>query len=305
MEEILIRLEKNVKDAISKISIRKRGKTIDKQIDTCFDLAKTETQKQQQVEKSSRPLKPVTTLKPEEIPVVFGISEDASSGKWNIPSRDRLPVPQHLRAMLSDIDIVTKGSPRNEAQTRTRIDAILISTLAAARKDGSTAQTRDSISSMGSVHSVHLQFEKDIHLPWDIENKPHMLSGRIDYSLWYGNPGDMEANLVVCEAKKQGESGRYQALGYMAMIHKARKMAGRKDTSVWGIATDSFSWDFLHLDNDQYTMCTYHWNHGQAVEVVSTLRKIIDHASGLIGGTVLGRKRTLEEASEIDFQSSM
>lgn len=34
------------------------------------------------------------------------------------------------------------------------------------------------------------------------------------------------------------------------MVHHARQMAGRKDTSLYGLATHGSCWEFIRLDND-------------------------------------------------------
>lgn len=111
---------------------------------------------------------------------------------------------------------MTEGAPLNEAHTRARIDAVLFSTLAAAKREERSNQIRMSSSSTQSVRSVHLQFEKDIKMEWTFPNKQRWLvTGRTDYSLWYGEPGQIEANLVVCKAKRKGVIGVEQTLVYM------------------------------------------------------------------------------------------
>ncbi|KAJ5686343.1 hypothetical protein N7536_008962 [Penicillium majusculum] len=74
----------------------------------------------------------------------------------------------------------------------------------------------------------------------DIAGKEY-LSGVVAYSLWFGMPENYETNLVMVEAKKTEavDSGMFQCLTYMAIIHHARKKAKMKDTSVYGIAPDS------------------------------------------------------------------
>ncbi|KAJ5800412.1 uncharacterized protein N7518_002480 [Penicillium psychrosexuale] len=44
--------------------------------------------------------------------------------------------------------------------------------------------------------------------------------------------------------------GMYRCLAYMAMIRDPKKRAGASDTSVYGIATDSNAWWFIHLRDD-------------------------------------------------------
>ncbi|OJZ85892.1 hypothetical protein ASPFODRAFT_33520 [Aspergillus luchuensis CBS 106.47] len=307
MEAIISRLEARIKAAISRSIGEKKKKELDAEISRHFDLAKTESRQGQQGHGSSCTHKPVTSIKPEDVEKTFGISVDSTGGNWTLSAKDRIAIPQHLRESLRDIDIVTEGAPHNEAHTRARIDAVLFSTLAAAKREERSNQNRMSSSSTQSVRSVHLQFEKDMKMEWTFPNKKRWLvTGRTDYSLWYGEPGQMEANLVVCEAKRKGVMGVDQTLVYMAMLHQARRAAGRHDTAIYGVATDSNIWEFIRLGNDsKYSVAHYRWDHGQGIQIISTLRRIIDHASGLTGGgAALGRKRTLSQASGIEFQSS-
>ncbi|CDM35333.1 unnamed protein product [Penicillium roqueforti FM164] len=80
----------------------------------------------------------------------------------------------------------------------------------------------------------------------------YLLSGVVDYSIWFGSPGNYETNLVMVEAKKTRslDEGMLSFLGYMGMIHHARKTAKMQDTPVYGIVTDSFRWDFIQIRAD-------------------------------------------------------
>ncbi|PYH66996.1 uncharacterized protein BO88DRAFT_427590 [Aspergillus vadensis CBS 113365] len=305
MEAIISRLDVIIKAVISRSVGEQKKKELDPEISKCFDLAKTESRQGQQGQGSSCPHQAVTNIKPEDVEKTFGISVDSTGGNWTLSAKDRIAIPQHLD--LRDIDLVTKGAPLNEAHTRARIDAVLFSTLAAAKREERSNQNRMSSSSTQPVRSVHLQFEKDMKMEWNFPNKQRWLvTGRTDYSLWYGEPGQMEANLVVCKAKRKGVIGMEQTLIYMAMLHQARRAAGRHDTAIYGVATDSNIWEFIRLGNDsKYSVAHYRWDHGHGIQILSTLRLIINHASGLTGGgAALGRKRTLSQASGIEFRSS-
>ncbi|GLA86441.1 hypothetical protein AtubIFM56815_010706 [Aspergillus tubingensis] len=211
MEVIINRLEARIKAVISR-SVGEQKNELDPELSKYFDLAKTESHQGQ----TPCPHKAVTSINPEDVEKTFGISVDSTGGNWTLSAKDRIAIPQHLRETLRDIDLVTKGAPLNEAHTRARIDAVLFSTLAAAKREERSNQNRMSSSSTQSVRSVHLQFEKDMKMEWTFPNKQRWLvTGRTDYSLWYGEPGQMEANLVVCEAKRKGVMGVDQTLVYM------------------------------------------------------------------------------------------
>lgn len=125
---------------------------------------------------------------------------------------------RHKGTILNYYNLACKGLPPNEALMRTRIDAILLTTLAATKQQ-SFSHHRDSTC---SVQSVRFQFEKSMKLPWtrileNGETDHRVVVGKTDYSLRYGNPSDMESNLLVCEAKKHGNESKWQALIYMGM----------------------------------------------------------------------------------------
>lgn len=161
--------------------------------------------------------------------------------------------------ILSDFALATRGSDRNEALMKCRIDAIMLTCLAAQKRE-SSHQTRSSSLPM------HLQLETGIRFPWTWDGKRKAITGITIYSLWYATPGEMESNLLIVEAQSEGMSGDYQALAYMGkyacpeylyvyspikgMIYHARRKAQRKDVSMFGIATDSCAWTFLHIDNN-------------------------------------------------------
>lgn len=65
---------------------------------------------------------------------------------------------------------------------------------------------------------VSLQAERTfVHGPVKYKRKSVMLSGRIDYGIWYGKNEDIVFNVFIVEAKnKMGtDAGFCQALGYM------------------------------------------------------------------------------------------
>ena len=66
---------------------------------------------------------------------------------------------------------------------------------------------RSSTASAASVRSLHLQFEKELSLSWEIDKTPWNITGRVDYSVWYGSPGELEVNCIMVEAKKLDDAG--------------------------------------------------------------------------------------------------
>lgn len=106
-----------------------------------------------------------------------------------------------LSSEVLDIDIMTEGILLAEAHTRARIGAILFKTLAIAEKKDGMTQEKVSSSSTQSAQSVLLQYATHMMMPSGLFNKKRdLVSGRTDYSLWYGGPSEMEVDFVVSEA---------------------------------------------------------------------------------------------------------
>ncbi|KAE8140934.1 hypothetical protein BDV38DRAFT_279391 [Aspergillus pseudotamarii] len=303
MEVILNRAQAKIKKILGKIA----DNAVHKEVDTVFNKARTESrraiqsQKTAQSQKEKWPTTAVTSLHPLDVSNVFGIKEGGGGeNPWKLTQDELREVPKNLKSILADYAVATGGSPENEALMRCRIDAILLISLAAQKR----AIARDSSS---SILSVQFQCETDMRLPWTYDYKRTIVSGTTDYSLWYETPLEMECNLLVVEAKRKGASGYYQALAYMAMLHHARKEVRRKDVSVYGIATDSFTWTFLYLDNSgKWSGRTYHWGSGQESLIISMIHKIIYQAASLskqeleMSATNIAVKRSLSGNSKLE-----
>ncbi|PYH88575.1 hypothetical protein BO71DRAFT_467590 [Aspergillus ellipticus CBS 707.79] len=76
----------------------------------------------------------------------------------------------------------------------------------------------------------------------------YALNHRPDYVLWYGKKIYSETNLVVVWDSCSAVNWDRRAIALMVPIHKARKESG-KNAEIYGIATDSYVWNFEHLDN--------------------------------------------------------
>lgn len=111
---------------------------------------------------------------------------------------------------MSAYDSAYARSPFKEALSRTRLDAIFLTTLAQLNPmRGSSAQ------------ELNLRFETAMKMEVTYKGKKRELTGQSDYTLFYGNPEDTEGNLFVMEAKKKGDFwvGVPQLLAYMGKQH--------------------------------------------------------------------------------------
>ncbi|KAJ9265274.1 hypothetical protein DTO195F2_1886 [Paecilomyces variotii] len=228
--------------------------------------------------------KPVADMTCKEVCEFFRLTDDLSFD-WSLEPHERKTVPDYLKSILEDYNLCMAGSRENEALVRTRLDAILMTTLAA-KKKGEWGQTWGaSMESVASYKSLHLQFETPLKCPVMHKNREIILNGRADYSLWYETVDEPESNMVVVEAKAhEGDrTGEWQTLTYMAIIHSARKKAGRSDTTIYGVATDSHRFIFMRLDNNsKWSKLETTWDTPEgAITVISHLHKIMDHAAML------------------------
>lgn len=92
-------------------------------------------------------------------------------------------------------------------------------------------------------------------------------SGYPDYSLWYGAQADLETILVIVKAERLGLA-EAQLLAYMGksptlytesiviadlvigLIHSGRKEREKQGTTVYGIETDSYTFNFYRINQD-------------------------------------------------------
>ncbi|KAL2832972.1 hypothetical protein BDW59DRAFT_157116 [Aspergillus cavernicola] len=293
MESILGHLE----DKVNSI-LRHEDRHVQREVENAFAHAKTESEEHaRQEQKEKAPVLAVTSLGPGEVEKLFHLQISQSTNHWDLTPNERRLTPQHLRNALADYGFALSGGSENEAKMRRHIEAVMFTTLAALGESDS-GNARDSIA---LSRLIHFELGRDMKLPWIKAGRKCIVSGRTDYSLWHGDAGHIEANMLVVEAKKRGESGTSQALSYMAMLHHARRKAGRNDTSVYGIATDSYHWAFLYLDiHSEYTVFRYDWDHGYAVEIILTLVKVMRHASRLAASSE-SRRGSLEEMAGVEY----
>lgn len=121
-----------------------------------------------------------------------------------------------IDSVLVDYGIATSGSPINETLIRSRINVIILTTLAKMKREF-PAKLRTPVASPASLKSIHLQFDREIEFIWRSDNRQVRLSGLVDYSLWYGMSDDYSTNTVMVEARQPDliKRGVLQCLAYM------------------------------------------------------------------------------------------
>ncbi|KAL4783775.1 hypothetical protein BJX76DRAFT_357679 [Aspergillus varians] len=280
-----------------------------------FSIGRKKNGGQKSQQKRQLPTKAVTDLLPEDVEDIFGVERESSGATWMLHERERRNIPDHLKRLLNDYDLAFGKAEKNEAVVRARIDAIVLTTLAAKKREelgqhggGKGSGKRTSTQSTKSYKSIHWGLERTLKLPWVVDGKKCLLTGKMDYALWYGRKEEAETNMVIVEAKRYGSHavGRDQVIAYMAMLHHGRKKASRTNTAIYGIASDSYDWTFIRL-SPQGTLSVHNldWKDGcGAEEIVSHLHNVMDHAALLspVPTQTLSRQQTVEELSGLSVE---
>ncbi|KAJ5384635.1 hypothetical protein N7517_002546 [Penicillium concentricum] len=240
----------------------------------------------------------ITNLDPIEIPHHFNLTHCPPTEFELSPRKtEKVSLPPHLGSILADYDMATGSSPKSEALIRSRINVIILTTMAKMKREfvaqlhTSTVSASSTVSS-ALLKSIHLKFERQIKFDWKSDNRLVKLSGIVDYSLSYGLPNKYGTNVAIIEAERPHflKRGMLHCLAYMAMIHEKRKQSKVRDKSVYGIATDSYEWVFIRIrPNGEWIEKTYHWVHS-AQDIVSMLVKIFAHAAGYNPQTMYKRE---------------
>ncbi|KAL4921506.1 hypothetical protein BDW62DRAFT_198074 [Aspergillus aurantiobrunneus] len=282
--QVFQRIENRVRDIAKRFKLDAK---VNAELKRAIDLTRTESQKGAG---GAIPTKAVTSIPPTDAEELFHLKrEGKSSQAWYLAATEKCRVPEYLRALLADYDLVFGRAEKNEALIRARTDAALFTTLAAKKEEfgqyglGKASSKRSSTQRLASYKSLHFGIETKLELPW----------------LYDGSPKDAETNMIVVEAKRpvQVQEGKYQALAYMAIIHHARKKTGRTNCAIYGISTDSCEWDLIRL-SPQGTVYFLHtdWHDGDQIAIVSHIHKILGEAALLlpVPTKTLSRQKTVE-----------
>ncbi|CRL20651.1 unnamed protein product [Penicillium camemberti] len=84
----------------------------------------------------------------------------------------------------------------------------------------------------------------------------YRLTGRPDYSIWYGDEEEVSVNVNAIEAKSDSgfSSGIPQVLGEInssgGAVHLHRKQQKKLDCTVYGVSADKYNFWFGKLDEN-------------------------------------------------------
>ncbi|KAJ5197557.1 hypothetical protein N7449_008036 [Penicillium cf. viridicatum] len=232
----------------------------------------------------------VSDLTLEEVETLFGLKKltpknEQPGDKWNLEpystdtrglrdAEDFLEFFTFLERSLEYLEIAHDGSTKAEAQVRARLDIILGLVLGFAKEDGRII----------TGNSVSWGYETPFWKTVRMKSREKMLRGQPDYALWYGAQANLETNLVIVEAKSREKLGKgeRQLLGYMGLVHAGRTERGKTDTTVYGISTDSVTFNFYRI-NERSKWCskvlTWGYTLEENKEIVGLLLTIMKLAS--------------------------
>ncbi|KAL2833002.1 hypothetical protein BDW59DRAFT_157144 [Aspergillus cavernicola] len=274
------KIEQRCKQFVRRAKRAGQNDDVEEEMDSVFNVARVESQEATGKKKALLSIA-VTDIPSEDVMEMFRLKRERKPNNiWKIASWERrTTVSSHLAHTLENIKLV-------------------------AGREG--AGKRASTETTLSRKSLEMALEAPISYVWPTVDGKKVVRGHMDYTLWYGKPSQAETNLMVVEAKKVGttHAGRYQAISYMAHIQDARRKAGRANTPIFEIATDSRDWDFIRLDAyGQLDIESLSWEAKQDVQIMSLLHKVVHQASCLspVSSNDLTRQKTVEKLTGIRF----
>ncbi|KAJ5507202.1 hypothetical protein N7527_009345 [Penicillium freii] len=188
---------------------------------------------------------------------------DLKHDRWDYELRQVHPVPQPplLVGTLALIEGASTRSPTTEASIRWIVDALTLNAYGIAGSNIPHAQP------------VNVQAERSFtYGPVELRGEKVNLSARPDHGVWYGVHEAICLNVLIVEAKTDIDSGVSQALGYMGCIHRERTRFPKRDSTVYGMASNESAFWFLKIWNDPK------WSE----HIVTARDNNFEHALGLL-----------------------
>jgi len=151
----------------------------------------------------------------------------------------------------------------NEAGRRIAVECLITDVLYRIRQHDSAEPSGSALPPPSPMPRLHLRGFAEASLSFRAVSpagKPVVINGRCDVGFGYIEDEEearrplakQHTFLAVLEAKRGGmfDSAFPQLLAYMATIHHARREAGKKNTTVYGIMSDGLHYAFVEVDNN-------------------------------------------------------
>ncbi|PLB44233.1 hypothetical protein P170DRAFT_513454 [Aspergillus steynii IBT 23096] len=219
---------------------------------------------------------------------------------WQPLAKPDLILPSHLDTILEDYMVAFDGDQMNPGLISSRVDAILLSIVAAAKSkhpgDSSGLYPKDDILlSIGETLTTRDTFDTE----------QHYFRCLSDATLWYGETKVFEANLIVRKTSGPVDGGSVTIPGALLMMLYGRRLLeifenpevldipeglpNSQGCGMYGIVTDSYKWHFLWVHNGyhsgvKYFQATFDWTkENERQRIINHVRDIVDHAISLAG----------------------
>ncbi|KNG90881.1 hypothetical protein ANOM_000993 [Aspergillus nomiae NRRL 13137] len=220
-------------------------------------------------------------------------SRRESKKQWSLALDESGDMPNSAEQLLDDYALALNIASPNTVAMRCRIDAVLLSILATAKKEETNAREH---TAPDAEDSLYLAFLPKVSMPHTIKGKRYTLECNADNILWYGDRDELDTNLLVVRKESPLDTGDYSTLAPMVMIHRAHRLAGRK-TEIYGICTDSCEWNFIHI-NKKGRVREPHALYKAHVHV---FRSPIYHCTGCMTSSKLSNRFAASSAKQLPF----
>ncbi|KAL2850534.1 hypothetical protein BJX68DRAFT_266737 [Aspergillus pseudodeflectus] len=174
----------------------------------------------------------------------------------------------------------------SDLPARVRINAILVMSLAFAKtKVLGRANARQFSAAEDRLRTLFWGHDQGISLWEAFLSKCEIRQAAIHYVLWYGDPGELETNLVVIRVDEPlhvaGDNvDCLRGLAAASMVHHSRNTQPVLE-ETYGIVTDGLRWLFFFVGKeDEYSSLSLDWSQGEVQQhaVVGLIGKILDRA---------------------------
>ena len=193
---------------------------------------------------------------------------------------NELSVPQYLLDNIDRIMTVTAEAHKsNEAFSRIIIDQILISALYDENRSPTTQHRASSQPEDPAV--LELQHETKMQREVAYQGEMRLLSGYADYTVWYEpqKKSSLATNLIIIEAKKINftDTCLGQLTAYMGIVHAKRKDEQKRNSAIYGAASDGLTFRFCRIDNEGNWSESrlMEWRKGDESRIYSVFRSLI------------------------------
>jgi len=196
---------------------------------------------------------------------------------------------------------IQSSKSKSEAIIRSRLDRILIYVWDEVQRfHHPKGKTRD----------LKTEWGKTLRIDMTSNGKKKRVTGRADYLIRYDKMENLEVGIVGIEAKKTTElaAAEPQILGYMGMVHTQRKKMQKKDSTVYGVASDSDTFVFYRISNDgEWTShrlrARERAREGNTLTETFHYNRIINHLAWILRRAMVQSPPTSHEASHVQGSS--